>query len=112
MKSIVILLFAFASCGPFLRQLAITKIDSFDKTCITAIGTLTATFDGDTANGDYVLGEQTKTQKIERDTKTFTVKFTAFKTAPKIFANITSTKEIPCTADDGKVTLTCTPTTT
>ena len=55
---------------------------------------------------DYTLREQTKSKKIEGDTKTFTVKFA---TATKIFANITSTKEIPC---EGKVTLTCTATTT
>lgn len=60
---------------------------------------------------EYTLGTtQTANQKIEGDTKTFTVKFSAFTTAPKIFANTTATTAIPCTADDKKETLTCTPT--
>ena len=190
MKSVVIILglIAFASCNTFLRQLAVTKVSSFDKTCVTTIGDLVATLDASAAIGDaiafelnpdttatvtadnkytysgtasavgttitcsttttgktplegnykfeniqytpqggsagaitttatlayakeYTLGtSQTASQKVEGDTKTFSVKFAAFTTAPKIFANKDATAAIPCTADDKKETLTCTPT--
>ena len=191
MKSVVIILglIALASCNTFLRQLAVTKASSFDKTCVTTIGNLVATLDDSAANGDAIAFElnpdttgtvtaankytyagsasaagttitctttttgktplegkykfesiqytpkssgtagpitttasltyateytlaasQTASQKVEGDTKTFSVKFSAFTTAPKIFANNTATVAIPCTADDKKETLTCTPT--
>ena len=189
MKSVVIILglIALASCNTFLRQLTVTKVSSFDKTCVTTIGDLVATLDDSVAKGDAITfdlntdttgataankysysgtasaagtkitcsttttgktpleGEykfeniqytpnggsagaitttasltyateytlaasQTASQKVEGDTKTFSVKFSAFTTAPKIFANNTATVAIPCTADDKKETLTCTPT--
>ena len=189
MKTAVIVLglIALASCNTFLRQLALSSLNSLDKTCVTAMGNLVATLnenapkdstlsfelnaDSTTATAannyaytstaltaasstvtctttttgktplegsykvqaakvtdssstdtpltstvtltyakEYTLGNQTATQKIEGDTKTFTVKFSAFTTAPKIFANTTATTAIPCTADDKKETLTCTPT--
>ena len=189
MKSVVIILglIALASCNTFLRQLTVTKVSSFDKTCVTTIGDLVATLDASVAIGDGITFElnpdttgataankytysgtasaagtkitcsttttgktplegeykfeniqftpnggsagaitttasltyateytlaasQTASQKVEGDTKTFSVKFSAFTTAPKIFANNTATVAIPCTADDKKETLTCTPT--
>ena len=190
MKSVVIILglIALASCNTFLRQLTVTKVSSFDKTCVTTIGDLVATLDASAASGDKIAFElnpdttgtvtadnkytysgtasaagttitcttsttgktplegkykfeniqytpnggsagaitttasltyateytlaasQTASQKVEGDTKTFSVKFSAFTTAPKIFANNTATVAIPCTADDKKETLTCTPT--
>lgn len=190
MKSVVIILglIALASCNTFLRQLTVTEVSSFDKTCVTTFGDLVATLDASAAIGDaiafdlnpdttatvtaankysysgtasaagtkitcstttsgktplegkykfeniqftpnagnattittdasltyateYTLdASQTASQKVEGDTKTFSVKFSAFTTAPKIFANNTATVAIPCTADDKKETLTCTPT--
>ena len=58
---------------------------------------------------DYTLGEQISSQKIEGEVTTFTVKFEAFTNQPKIYLDINSDLEIPCTADDKMETLTCTP---
>ena len=62
----------------------------------------------------YVLDTQTVEQEIDvskDDKKTFTVKFkNAFKTAPKIYPDKDSDKEISCTSDEASKVLTCTPT--
>lgn len=65
---------------------------------------------------EYELDEQTTAQEIDvskDDKKTFSVKFkNAFTTAPKIYPDKDSDKEISCTADKDNKVLTCTPTTT
>ena len=59
MKSVVIILglIALASCNTFLRQLTVTKVSSFDKTCVTTIGDLVATLDASAASGDKIAFE-------------------------------------------------------